>query len=76
VATIVGRLPAALLQRNELVAQIDERHRVALAAQFEAEEAAIERQSLVDIAYLQRNVIESYGAGFVDFGHRNLLLSV
>src|SRR5581483_2397849 len=73
VAAVVGWLPAAFLQGNELVAQVDEGHRVALAAQFELEEAAIERQRLIDVAHLQRNVIETYGAGLCELGHANLL---
>ena len=43
-AAIVGRLLTALLQGDELVAQVDECHGVALTAQLECEEAAIERQ--------------------------------
>src|SRR5271170_4133953 len=42
-AAIVGRLLTTLLQGYELVAQIDEGHGLALSAQFEGEEAAIER---------------------------------
>src|ERR1700757_4692617 len=48
VSAIVGGLPAALLQGNKLIAQVDEGHGVTLAAQFEFEETAIERQRLVD----------------------------
>jgi hypothetical protein len=48
VATIVCRLPAALLKRNELIAQIKKSHGVTFAAQFELEETAIECQRLID----------------------------
>jgi 2,3-bisphosphoglycerate-independent phosphoglycerate mutase len=73
VATIVRRLPATLLKRNKLIAQVDESHGVALAAQFEAEETTVERQRLFDIPYLQRNVVEADNARFRELSHRNLL---
>jgi len=73
VTTIVCGLLAAFLQGNELIAQVDERHRGTLAAQFEFEKAAVERQRLVDIADLQRDVVEAYGARLRKLSHRNLL---
>src|SRR5208282_1901224 len=42
---VVRRLRAPLLQREELVTQVDESHRIALAAQFEIEQAAVKSQS-------------------------------
>src|ERR1700746_4205800 len=44
VAAIVRGLPAALLQGNKLIAQVDEGHGVTLAEHFKFEDAAIERQ--------------------------------
>ncbi len=58
---VVGGLLAALLQRDELVAQIDEGRGLALAAQREIEQAAVERQGLFDVADLQSDVIETDG---------------
>src|SRR5215469_424824 len=72
-ATIVSGLPAALLKCNKLIAQVDEGHGVTLAAQLEFEEATVERQRLVNISYLQRNMIEAYGARSSEVSHRNLL---
>src|SRR6266853_3667656 len=51
-ATIVCSLFAAFLKSNELVAQIDKGHGVTLAAQLELEEAAVERQCLLDVSHL------------------------
>src|SRR6516225_2061810 len=66
---VVGGLGAALLQRQELIAQIDERRGLALAAQFELEQAAIERQRLLDIADLESDVVETDGARFFWLRH-------
>src|SRR5580692_3170695 len=73
VATIISRLRAALLKRNELIAQVNESHRVTFTAQFKLEETAIECQGLVDIPHLQCDVVEAYHAWFLDRGHRTLL---
>src|SRR3546814_1076531 len=61
VAVVVGRLAAALLQREELVAEIDEGGGLAPAAQLEIEQAAIEGQRLVDIADLEGDMVETDG---------------
>src|SRR5215469_17867834 len=66
---VVGGLGAALLQREELIAQIDERRGLALAAQFEVEQAAVERQRLLDVADLESDVVETDGARFPCFRH-------
>src|SRR5262249_12927832 len=71
-AAVVGRLLAALLQRDELIAQIDEGRGLALAAQLELEQPAIEGQRLLDIAHLERNMIEPDGARFPCFRHGSL----
>ena len=47
---IIGRLPAALLKGEELVAEINETSVSALAAQLEVEKPAIKCQCLIDIA--------------------------
>ena len=48
-SAVVGGLPSALLQREQLVAEIDERRSFALAAKSEVEQASVERQSLFDV---------------------------
>jgi hypothetical protein len=70
---IVCGLPAAFLQSEELVPQIDESHGVALAAQLEFEETPVERQRLFDVADFQCYVVESNGARPYVFGHQLLL---
>src|SRR5262245_1222524 len=72
-ATIVSRLPAALLKGDKLIAQVDEGHGVILAAQFEPEETAIECQCLIDIPHLQCDVVEAHDARPCEFSHQNLL---
>jgi hypothetical protein len=67
---VVGRLAAALLQRDELVAEIDERVRVALAAQLEGEEAPVERQRGFDVVDLEGHVIEAHRTRLPFLGHR------
>src|ERR1700681_615848 len=61
----VGGLRTALLERNELVTQIDERCCIALASQFEVEEATVESQRSVNVADLQSDMIETHGARFL-----------
>src|SRR5262245_60085379 len=63
-AAVVGGLLTPLLQREELIAKIDERCCLALAAQLEFEQAAVERQSRIDVADLESDVIETDGTRF------------
>ena len=51
---------------DELVSEIDERGRFAAPVQLEVEEAAIEGLRLVDVADFQGNVVDSYGACFLN----------
>ncbi len=51
---VIGGLFASRLQRDELVAEIDEGHRLVLAAQLKLEDAAIECQRFLYIADFQR----------------------
>src|SRR5215472_6206627 len=62
--TVVGGLGAPLLQRKELIAQVDEGRGLALAAQFEVKQAAVECQRLLDIADLEGDVVETDGVRF------------
>jgi hypothetical protein len=63
-AAVVCRLFTTLLQREELIAEIDEGRCLALAAKLEIEQAAVERQSRIDIADLESDVIETDGMRF------------
>ena len=58
-APVVGRLRAPLREREELVADVDERHPAGATAQLELEQPSVERQRGVDVTYLQRDVIDS-----------------
>jgi len=60
VAVLVGRLRAAAGNGEELIAHVDERDRVAVASpQREVEDPAVEVEGLVDVADLDRHVIDS-----------------
>src|SRR5262249_6975094 len=63
-AAVVGGLLTPLLQREELIAEINERCCLALAAQLEIEQATVERQSRIDVADLESDVIETDGTRF------------
>src|SRR5262249_39115122 len=71
-AAVVGRLLTALLQRQKLVAQIDKGRGLALAAQLEIEQAAVEDQRLLDIADLESDMVETDGARCSCFRHGSL----
>ena len=71
--SVVRTLATAFLERDELVAEIDESHALALASQLEIEEPTIEGQCFLDVAYLQCYVIEAHGAGLFRIGHYSLL---
>ena len=51
-AASVCNLIPSLLQRDELIAQIDECHRVTLAAKLEFEKPPVKGQCLLDVADL------------------------
>ena len=63
-ATIIRGLLAPFLKSNELIAKVDEGHSVTFATKFELEKAPIKRQRLLDIADLQRYVVQTDGARF------------
>ena len=58
-AVVVRCLPPALGERDELVADVDERHAPGSAAQRELEDAAVELERLLDVPDLQRDVVDS-----------------
>src|SRR6202040_1813345 len=73
---VIGGLFASRLQRDELVAKIDEGHRPALATQLKVEDAAVECQRLLDIPDFQRYMVQADGARLCGANHSTLLLSV
>ena len=54
---VVRRLRSACLKGQELIAEIDEGHGVALAAQFEVEQATVEGERLVDVADFEGDMV-------------------
>ena len=63
VPSIVRRLAPSLAERDELVAHVDERHpRLAIDAAH-LEDRAVERQRRLEVADLERNVIDAHEAG-------------
>ena len=59
VTLVVGGLSPARAQREELVAEIDERHRRADAApQLEVDQARVPGERLVDVADLEGDVVD------------------
>ena len=57
-APLVGRLTAAVGQREELVPHVQEGHSRRPAAQLEVEDPSVERQGLLEIADLERDVVD------------------
>ena len=68
-AVLVGRLGAPAREREELVAHVDERHPVRAAAQRELEQLTVERERLVDVADLERDVIDPHEPSLWHAGH-------
>jgi hypothetical protein len=73
VATVIGRLAASLLKRDELVTEVNESHFLAFPADLEIEYPGIERERFLNVAHFKCNVIETHGARFFDFRHGILL---
>ena len=72
VSAVVGALCPPFLEREELVAEVDEGSGVAPAAQGEVEQATVERQRLVNVTDLEGNVIEADGRAFLASGMATL----
>jgi hypothetical protein len=66
---VVSGLGATLLQREELIAQIDKGRGLAPTAKVEVEEATVERQRLIDITDLKSDMVETDSARFLFLGH-------
>jgi hypothetical protein len=67
---------SARAQRQELVAHLDESHRVAARLQGEIEEPAVEFKRLVDVTNLQCHMVDADQAGFLggSVGHGRFLV--
>src|SRR5206468_3282582 len=64
VAIVVAALRARCAQREELVAQFDERHvGPSAAAELEGEDSPVPLKRLVDVADLQRDVVDANEPG-------------
>jgi hypothetical protein len=63
---VIGGLFASRLQRDELVATVDEGHRPALATQLKVEDAAVECQRLLDIPTSSATWFKPTARGFVE----------
>ena len=70
VAAVVGRLAASLGDRDELIAHVDERHPGHAAAQLELEDLAVELERRVEVADLERDVVDPDEPGAVGHGRR------
>ena len=64
-ARIVRRLRATLAHGQELVAHVDEGHAVNAPAQLEVEQAPVERERGVEVADLERDVVDAEQARHV-----------
>ena len=62
---LVLRLRPAFGQGDELIAHVDERHAGAAPAQRELEQPPVERERLVDVADLERDVVDPDQTRFV-----------
>jgi len=58
VAGAVGRLRTASHERDELIADVDERHAGRPAAQPEVEQAAVELDRAIDVVDLEGDVVD------------------
>ena len=55
----VRRLRAPARERDELVADVDERHPPGASAELQVEDAAVEAERLVDVVDLERDVVDA-----------------
>jgi hypothetical protein len=75
VAALVGRLAPSLLEGDELVAHVHERHPRRPPAQGQVEDPAVEGERLVDVADLERHVVDAHQAGALGHGASQLSAS-
>lgn len=66
---LITRSVFDLRQGDELIAKIDERHRVAFATKGELQNLAVEFEGLVDIANLEGNMVDAHGSGLFYLTH-------
>jgi hypothetical protein len=69
IALVVGRLAAALLKGEELIAQVYESRACTPAAELEVEQSAVKCQRLIDVADFKSDMIETDGACFPCLNH-------
>jgi hypothetical protein len=67
-AVAVRRLRSPLRERDELVAHVDERHPATTPAKPEVEDAAVERERLLDVTDLEGDVVDADEARAVGHG--------
>jgi len=72
-APVVSGLGTTFLERQELIAQIDEGGSSALAPQFKVEQSTIEGQSLADVSDFERYVVETNRTRFFCIIHGTFL---
>lgn len=60
---VVSFLPLCLHQSEKLITHVDEGASGTLPSQFEVEDPAVEVERLLNVAHLERNVIETYEPG-------------
>ena len=60
---VVPSLGAALAEREELVAHVEEGHAAHSSAELEGEEAAVERERFLEIADLESDVVDAQEPG-------------
>jgi hypothetical protein len=58
VAFVIGRLAASLGDRDELIAQVDERHPGHTTAQADLEDRAVEVERRLEVADLECDVVD------------------
>src|SRR5438105_1915771 len=69
---VVCGLGATLLERQELIAEIDEGGGFTPAAKFEFEQATVKRKRLIDITDLESDMVETDGARLLCLRHSDL----
>ena len=74
-ARVVGRLRPPLGERQELVAHVEERHPRDPAAELELEDRAVELERRVEVADLERDVVDPEQPGTL-VAHARLTTSI
>src|SRR5262245_37055670 len=67
--SIVAGLPSPFMQGEELIAEIDEGGTCTFSPKFEVKQAAIKYESLLNVADLERDMVETYRPSFLCHCH-------